>query len=118
VTYWSAQQLWLHKKCKERGVVKESLVSPDSSFVLPLHIPSPEPGDETNYEEIRREHEVRLTLFDRLTSPKQRVGLVHRNTICHPPLTPVLTSSTSYPPQRENDSENGSILTLLLGLLF
>jgi hypothetical protein len=45
-----------HNKCKERGVVEESLISPESSFVMPLHLlKKPENG---NFEEALREHEV------------------------------------------------------------
>jgi hypothetical protein len=46
----------LHNKCKERGVVEESLISPETSFVMPLHLlRKPENG---NLEEALREHEV------------------------------------------------------------
>ena len=56
VTYWTAQQLMLHNKCKERGAVEDTLISPETSFVMPLHLlKKPENG---NLEEALREHEV------------------------------------------------------------
>lgn len=59
VTYWAAQQLWLHNKCQNNTTPTAPLKGKEISSVMPLHIP----GELTdNRDELKIKHEV-ISIF-------------------------------------------------------
>ena len=69
MTYWTAQQLWLHHKCQNNSQPFETIKGKNMAVVMPLHLPnqSNESSNDissggiskNNEEELKILHEVK-----------------------------------------------------------